>query len=181
MTQNLLKLNDNKTNSASAHCVKSLKTPALQMGASLISPNGSVKSLGVIFDQCINMHEHVTSVCWAAYYHLKNIHCLKAFFIQEALVTVVHAFVTSRIDYCNSLLYGISDYNINCLQRIQKSAARIVTNTRKYDHISPIFQKLHWLPVRQRIHFKIVLITYKYISDMVPEYLCEPVSIRKSS
>ena len=105
MTQNLLKLNDNKTNMiylALPHCVKSLKTPALQMGASSITPNVSVKNLGVIFDQCINMHEHVTSVCRS----------------QEALVTVVHAFVTSRIDYCSSLLYDISDDNINRLQGI---------------------------------------------------------------
>ena len=56
---------------------------------------------------------------------------LKALLVQEALVTVVHAFVTSRVDYCNFLLYGLSDYNINRLQRIQNSAARIVTNTRK--------------------------------------------------
>jgi len=127
------------------------------------------------------MHEHVTSVCRAAYYHLKNIHCLKAFLKQEAIVTVVHIFVTSRIDYCNSLLYGISDYNMNRLQRIQNSATRIVTNTRRYDHITPILQKLHWLPVRQRIHFQISLITYKSINDMAPEYLCELVSIRNSS
>ena len=124
------------------------------MGASSITPNGSVKNLGVIFNQCINMHEHVTSVCRAAYYHLKNIHCLKAFLTQESPVTVVHAFVTSRIGYCNSLLYGISDYNINRLQRIQNSAARIVTTTRKYDHITTILQNLHWLPVRQRIPFQ---------------------------
>jgi len=184
MTQNLLKLNDNKTNIlylASPNCVKSLKTPALQMGASSITPNGSIKNLGVIFYQSINMFEHVTSVCRAAYYHLQNIHRLKEFMTQETLVTVLHAFVTSRIDYCNSLLYGISDYNINHLQRIQNSAARIVTNTRKYDHITPILQKLHWLPVRQRIHFKILLKTYQYINDMAPEYLCEPMSIRKSS
>jgi len=109
-------------------------TPALQMGGSSITLNGSVKNLGVIFDQ--RMHEHVTLECRAVYYHLKNIHCLKAFLTQEALVTVVHAFVTSRIDYCNSLLYGISDYNINRLQRIQNSAARLVTNTRKYDSVS---------------------------------------------
>jgi len=85
---------------------------------------------------------------------------------QEALVTVVHAFVTSCIDYCNSLLYDISDYNINRLQQIQNNTARIVTNTRKYDHITSILQKLHWLTVRQRIHFKILLITYKFINDM---------------
>ena len=56
-----------------------------------------------------------------------------------------------------------------------------MTNTGKYRHINPILQKLHWLPVKHRIHFKIVLITYKSINDMAPEYLCELVSIRKSS
>jgi len=74
--------------------------------------------------------------------------CLKAFLTQEALLTIVHAVVTFRIYYCNSLLYGISNYNINHLQRIKNSSARIVTNTRKYDHIAPILQKLYWLPVR---------------------------------
>jgi len=73
---------------------------------------------------------------------MKNIHCLKAFLTQETLVTVVYAFVTSRIDYCNFLLYGIFDYNIIRLQQIQNSAAHIVINTRKYHHI-PILQKLH--------------------------------------
>ena len=66
MTQNLLRLNNNKTNTvylASPHCVKSLKTPALQMGVSSITPNRSVQNMGIIYGQCINMHEHVTSVC----------------------------------------------------------------------------------------------------------------------
>ena len=169
MTQNLLKLNDNKTNIlylASPHCVKSLKTPAIQIGAFSITPNGSVKNL-CFFNQCINMYEHVTSVCWAAYYHLKNIHCLKTFLTQEALVTVVHAFVTSRIDYCNSLLYGISDYNIN--QRIQNSAARIVTDTGKYDNITPILQKLHWLPVRHPFEdFINDLYIYQWYGTRIP-------------
>jgi len=141
---NLLRLNDNKTNIiylASRHCINSRKTSPLLMGASLITPNGSVQNLVVNFDQCINMYEHVTSVCSAASYHLKNIHCLKALLTQEALGTVVHAFGTSHIDYCNSLLYGISDYNTNRLQLIQNSAPGILTNTRKYYHITPILQK----------------------------------------
>jgi len=73
------------------------------MGASSITSNGPVKHLRFIFDQCINIYEHVTSIYRAAYY-LKNIHYLKAFLTQEALVTVVHTFVIYRIDYCNSLL-----------------------------------------------------------------------------
>jgi len=151
------------------------------MDSSSITINGPVKILGVIFDQCINIYEHFASVCRAAYYHLKNNHRLKAFLTQEALVTVVHAFVTSRIYYCNSLLYGISDYKINRLQRIQNNAAYIIINTRKYDHITSFLETPRWLPVRQCVHFKILLITYKSINDMVPEYLCELVSIRKSS
>jgi len=101
MIQNILKLNNTKTNIiylASPHCVNSLKTPALQMGGSSITPNGSVTNLGVIFDQCINMHEHVTSVCRVAYYCVKNINRLKAFSTQETPVALVHVFVTSRID-----------------------------------------------------------------------------------
>ena len=126
------------------------------------------------------MFEHVTSVCRAAYYHLKNIHCLKTFLTQESLVTVCCEFVTSRIDYCNSLLCDIFESDINLLQQIQDSTAHLVTNTRKYDHITRILlKKRHWLPVRQRIHFKILLTTYKYINDMVPEYLYELVSIKK--
>jgi len=127
------------------------------------------------------MYKHVTSVYRAAYYPRKNIQCLKALLTQETLVTVVCAFVNSRIDYCNSLLYGISDYNINRLQRIKNSAARMVTNTRKYYYITSIIQKLHWLPDGQRIHFKNLLRTYKSINDVVPEYLCKLMSIRKSS
>jgi len=99
---------------------------------------------------------------------------------QETVVTVVYAFVTSRIDYCNSLLYDISDYTSNRLQQIQNSAARIVTNTQTNDHITPIFRKQHWLPVKQRIHFKILLISYTSINDVAHEYLCELVSVRKS-
>ena len=99
------------------------------MGAFSITANGSVKHLGIIFDKRINMYEHVTSECRAAYYHLKNIYCFSALLIQEGLVTEVHPFVISRIDCCNSLLYAISNYNINHLQIIQNDAARILTDT----------------------------------------------------
>jgi len=132
MTQQFLKLNDNKTNIiylASPNCIKLLKKPSLQMGSSSSTLNGLIKNLRVIFDQCINMYEHATSVYRAAYYHLKNIHCLKYFLTQEAHISVIHAFVIARIDYCNSLLCGISDFNINRLQPIQNSVACIVTNT----------------------------------------------------
>ncbi len=74
---------------------------------------------------------------------------------------LIHAFMTSRLDYCNALLGGCSARLINKLQMVQNAAARVLTRTRKYDHISPVLSTLHWLPTKHRIDFKILLITYK--------------------
>ena len=81
---------------------------------------------------------------------------IRSYLSYDALATVAHAFITSRIDYCNSLLVGIPDVCVSQLQRIQNCTARLITNTRKYD---PVLKRLHWLPVKQRITFKLLLIT----------------------
>ncbi|XP_051759449.1 uncharacterized protein LOC127517607 [Ctenopharyngodon idella] len=86
---------------------------------------------------------------------------------------LVHAFMTSRLDYCNALLGGCSARLINKLQLVQNAAARVLTRTRKYDHISPVLSTLHWLPVKHRIDFKILLITYKALNGLAPQYLSE--------
>jgi len=89
------------------------------------------------------------------------------------------AFVSSRLDYCNSLLYGISDGLLAQLQTVQNAAARVVTGTRKFDHITPVLHQLHCLPVRQRITFKLAMITFKCLRGLAPSYLadvCIPVS-----
>ncbi len=74
---------------------------------------------------------------------------------------LVHAFMTSRLDYCNALLGGCSASSINKLQVVQNAAARVLTRSRKYDHITPILQSLHWLPIKFRISYKILLLAYK--------------------
>ena len=91
----------------------------------------------------------------------------------------MHAFISSRLDYCNSLLYGINDGLLKKLQAVQNAAARVTTKTRKFDHITPVLRELHWLPVRKRIVYKLAVMVYKCLHRLAPPYLaadCVPVT-----
>ncbi len=121
----------------------------------------------------------VSSANQLHFFYLKNISKLRP---MSNLTTMsnaemlIHAFMTSRLDYCNALLGGCSAHLINKLQMVQNAAARVFTRTRKYDHISPVLSTLHWLPIKHRIDFKILLITYKALNGLAPQYLSELLS-----
>jgi len=85
----------------------------------------------------------------------------------------MHAYVTSKLDYCNTVLYGLPDHQLSKLQRIQNTAARIISRTKSSEHIQPVLYNLHWLPIKQRIIFKILLITYKALNGLAPIYIQE--------
>ena len=87
---------------------------------------------------------------------------------MENTKTSVHAFVTSKLDNCNALLYDLPEYKIQCLQYVLTSAAKLVTLSRKHDYISPVLMELHWFPVKQRVEFKILLFTCKVVNGMAP-------------
>ncbi len=89
---------------------------------------------------------------------------------------LIHAFMTSRFDYCIALLGGCSVCLLNKLQMVQNAAARVLTRTRNYDHISPVMSTLHWLPIKHRIDFKILLIIYKALNGLAPRYLSKLLS-----
>ena len=100
---------------------------------------------------------------------------------QDTTEILIHAYITSKLDNCNSLLYGIPAYMINKLQTIQNAAARIVTFTKKTEHITPVLCKLHWLPVQYRIIFKVLLLVYKGLNCLAPNYISELLHYRTSS
>ena len=120
-------------------------------------------------------------ICQASFYHLRNISKIRRYLSQDTTEILIHAYITSKLNNCNSLLYGLPTYMINKLQIIQNAAARIVTFTKKTDHITPVLCKLHWLPVQYRIIFKILLLLYKGLNGLAPAYISELLHYRTSS
>jgi hypothetical protein len=137
----------------------------------------SARNLGVWFDNSLNMVEHLRQVCRAALAYIHLIKSVRNSIDKSAAEKLIHAFITSRLDYCNSLLVNLPKYKILGLQSMQNMAARVVTNTRKYDHITPVLRNLHWLPVAKRIHYKILLFTYQALHGTAPPYLCDMISL----
>ncbi len=145
-------------------------------GSSVNSSSSSVRNLGVLFDSNLSFESHVSSICKTAFFHLKNISKLRPMLSTSNAEILINAFMTSRLDYCNALLGRCSARLINKLQLVQNAAARVLTRTRKYDHISPVLSTLHWLPTKHRIDFKILLMTYKALNGLAPQYLSELLS-----
>ena len=100
----------------------------------------------------------------------------RAYVSLDDAKTLIHAFVFSRLDYCNALFSGLPKKSTDRLQLVQNAAARVLTKTRMRDHITPVLASLHWLPVVFRIDFKILLLVYKARNGLAPSYLSDHVS-----
>ena len=85
-----------------------------------------MRNLGELFDDQVTMAVHMTKICSAAFYHLHNIRRIRKYLSVDAATNLIHSFVSSRTDYCNSLLYGVPKCHIDKLQRVQNAAARLV-------------------------------------------------------
>ena len=176
MFSNRLKLNMDKTEFitfGTRQQLDKLCFDSITVCNSTIQASSNVRNLGAHLDQELKMKDHVSHVTKSAYFQIRKIRSIKKFLSKDSLKTLVNCFILSRLDYCNSLLYGISDENLDRLQRVQNAAARLIYGLRKHDHITDTLRKLHWLPIRYRINYKIALLTYKSLNGHGPDYLRE--------
>ena len=141
----------------------------------IVTPTPYVRDIGVLFDSAMSMAKNVSRVCQMAYCQLRSIARIRRSITTTACRTIVHALVMSRLDYCNAVLYGLPDAQLQKLQLVQNAAARLVTGTHRREHITPVLFDLHWLPIRQRIQFKLLLLVYRCIHQLAPAYLMDLV------
>uniref|UniRef100_A0A8C6M6P6 Reverse transcriptase domain-containing protein n=1 Tax=Nothobranchius furzeri TaxID=105023 RepID=A0A8C6M6P6_NOTFU len=130
-----------------------------------------VTSLGVKIDAGLKFDAHINSVIRSSFFHLRRLAKIKHMVSRAHLERVLHAFVISRLDYCNSLYAGLCQSSLRRLQVVQNSAARFLTGTRKRDHISPVLASLHWLLVCYHSHFKLLIFVYNFFQSNAPPYL----------
>ena len=131
------------------------------------------RDLGFNVDANLTMTSQVANVCRSAYYHLSRIAKIRDSISTAVCKSLIHGLVTSRLDYGNAILYGISDRHMHRLEMVQRSAARIVRQIRRGDRqsMTTILRQLHWLPVRKRIDFKLLVLVHRAIYNGTPEYL----------
>ena len=145
-----LMLNDDKTEFLLVGTRKQLTEVSIdgvRVGDYNISPSPSVRNLGTWFDPHLDMDVHITKMCSSAFYYLYYIRHIRKYLSRSSTETLIHAFITSRLDYCNSLLYGLPKYQLSKLQRVMNASARLVYCAPKSCHITPLLRELHWLPV----------------------------------
>ena len=178
MAHNNLKLNPEKTETillGTNNQRKKVNIPEMSMGDCVImlTSDKAVRNIGAWFDSELNMKVHAQKTCQSAYLQIRNIGMIRKYLDQKTAENLVHAFVTSRLDYANALLHGSSKSLLDKLQHVQNVAARVVSRTKKYEHITPVLNQLHWLPVKQRIQFKILILVYKAVHGLAPDYISD--------
>ena len=147
------------------------------LGKDLV-PTRCARDLGVIFDNQLTFSDHTVTTVSSCMSSLTQINRVKHVFDKDLLITIIKGLVFSKMFYCSSVWSNTSATNINKLQAIQNFAARIVTRSRKFDHITPILKQLRWIPVKDHLYYRDALLTFKCMNGMAPTNLSSRFSKR---
>ena len=148
---------------------------AVTIGANVIQPKTVDRDLDVLLDSELSMKQHIAKVASTCYYQLRRLRQIRHLVGQELTTQLVHAFVLSRLDYGNSVLAGLPKSSTAPLQRVQNAAAWLILGLKMRDHVSPALRQLHWLPVHQRINYKLCVMMHSIHTKQCPKYLTDLV------
>jgi hypothetical protein len=149
------------------------KSVGVRVAGTTVACSTSVRILGVTIDRYLTFHEHISNTVRSCNYHIRSLRHIRRLIDTETAKTLACSIVASRLDYCNALLYGVTSADLMRLQRVQHSLARVVCNAPYRSPSAPMLKSLHWLPIKQRIRYKIATMTYKIRLSQKPNYLRE--------
>ena len=177
MNVNYLKLNGDKTKliflgtpKQLAKCCEIIPDNIILLSDN-IKPAVQVLNLGYWMDPSLKNHSHINKTVQSLYLLIKGIAGICPFLMLESCRLIINGFITSKLDYCNSLLAGTSNYQLRKLQAVQNMSCRIICTLQKCDNISSQIRDLHWLKVKEQITFKIAVFMFLCIRDQAPVYL----------
>ena len=187
MSMNRLKLNCSKTEAVVFHPFRTTLDQdqytglSIRMGYERIKVTHEIKSLGVTFDSKMTMIKHVNLTSRTGFFHLRRISKVRKQLSRGITETLVNSFITSRLDYCNSLLCSLPNKTLRKLQLVQNASAKLVMLKNKRDHVTPLLKELHWLPIKYRSKFKILVLTWKILHNMAPKNIVDLISENRPS
>ena len=173
MKANALKLNEDKTECIIFSTDKDPVYMTLQAGTQTVKSQDTVKVLGVMLDSKMTLNQQISSISRSVHMHIRKIKRIRMYLSDFALKTLIQSTVTVRLDYCNSLYYGLSLKSIKKLQLAQNAAARLIAKISMRDPITNVLRELHWLPVTKRCQYKLLVLTYKTLHGTTPTYICD--------
>ena len=176
MIENKLQLNNEKTECLLIRPNKStqnLNCTSLSFGHNVISFSTTAKKIVFNLTDDMRIHAHVQDICRKVYIDIRHISSIRYLLSIDATKTLLSAFVLQKLDYCNSRFYGSPMYMVQRHQKVQSSAARLIVQCRKQNHISPLLMSLHWLSINARIEYILSVICHSFFLGLSPIYLSD--------
>lgn len=184
MSRNFLKLNQAKTEILLISSRQS-RHPFFRLfnvgDENQVTPSNSVRDLGAFISADMTVGKHITAVCKTSYWTLRNLARVRKYLTDTATHAAARSLILSRLDFHNALLHQGPAYQLQRLQRVQNTAARLVVGAERRAPSRPILSSLHWLPIEARINYKVCIFAFRAIRKTGPSYLVELISEQKST
>src|SRR6218665_1068947 len=189
MSSSLLCLNPSKTELIIIGLpaqIKKIPDPSIHLSnnssATTFTSDAPVRNLGVTctctFDPHLSFSNHISNLSRSCFMHIRDLRRIRPMLDFKIASTIATSIVHSKLDYCNFLFLSLDSAQIHCLQFIQNSLTRAITRTPRHHHITPVLKSLHWLKIPERIHFKVLSLTYNSLQSSQPTYLRELFTIQ---
>lgn len=182
MNSKRLKMNNDKTEFiyfGNKRQIAKCKQSSIDANGTRVDRTDEMKYLGVWMDSELKLKHHITEKCRKAMASIQKLKAIRKYLTVEACKTVASGLVLSHIDYANAILFGLSQTELNKLQRIQSITAKLILGRQKHDSVTCALKELHWLPVQLRIKHKIITLVHKCIYGKAPQYLKELIKAKQ--